>query len=350
MLADLRNRLFSHLQRLSLGFYERNRAGVIISRLTNDVEALDQLVTDGVTSLVQNTLTLVGTAIVLFFLDWRLALASLTVMPADDDRDGLVPEALRPRLPRRARDARSGHRDARRGHRRHAGAAVVHARAGRAARTSARSATPTGARTCRPSCSRASTSRSSTSSRRRRPPSCSATAAGSCCTGASRSAMLVAFLGYLTNFFDPVQQLSQLYNTFLSAVAALDKITDLLDEEPEVLDAADAATDSAQIRGARPLRRRPLHLRARRRGAARRLDSTIPPARPSRSSGTRARASRRSRSCSRASTTRPRCDHDRRHRPAARHAGVAAQTARDRSAGGLPVRGDGGREHRVRTA
>src|SRR5204862_622706 len=47
---------------------------------------------------------------------------------------------------------------------------------------------------------------------------------------------LVAFLGYLTNFFDPVQQLSQLYNTFLSAVAALDKITDLLDEEPQVRD------------------------------------------------------------------------------------------------------------------
>jgi len=52
MLADLRNHLFRHLQRLSLGFYERNRAGVLISRMTNDVEALDQLVTDGVTSLV----------------------------------------------------------------------------------------------------------------------------------------------------------------------------------------------------------------------------------------------------------------------------------------------------------
>ena len=51
ILADLRNRLFEHLQKLSLGFYERNRAGVIISRLTNDVEAIDQLVTDGVTSL-----------------------------------------------------------------------------------------------------------------------------------------------------------------------------------------------------------------------------------------------------------------------------------------------------------
>src|ERR671923_655944 len=82
ILADLRNTLFRHLQRLSLGFYERNRAGVIISRLTNDVEALDQLVTDGVTSLVQNTLMLGGTAILLFVLDWRLGLATLAVMPA----------------------------------------------------------------------------------------------------------------------------------------------------------------------------------------------------------------------------------------------------------------------------
>ena len=81
ILADLRNRLFEHLQQLSLGFYERNRAGVIISRLTNDVEAIDQLVTDGVTSLVQNTLMLVGTAILLFVLDWRLALATLSVIP-----------------------------------------------------------------------------------------------------------------------------------------------------------------------------------------------------------------------------------------------------------------------------
>src|SRR5207302_5035151 len=81
ILADLRNRLFEHLQQLSLGFYERNRAGVIISRLTNDVEAIDQLVTDGATSLVQNSLTLLGTAILLFVLDWRLALATLAVIP-----------------------------------------------------------------------------------------------------------------------------------------------------------------------------------------------------------------------------------------------------------------------------
>jgi ATP-binding cassette subfamily B protein len=47
---------------------------------------------------------------------------------------------------------------------------------------------------------------------------------------------LFAFIGYLTNFFDPVQVLSQLYNTFLAAVAALDKIIDVMEEEPEVAD------------------------------------------------------------------------------------------------------------------
>ena len=78
VLADLRERLFTHLQRLSLG-YERTRTGAIVSRITNDVEALDQLVTDGLTSLVQNTLLLVGTAL-LFLLDWRLALATLVVI------------------------------------------------------------------------------------------------------------------------------------------------------------------------------------------------------------------------------------------------------------------------------
>ncbi len=82
ILADLRTALFSHLQRLSLGYYERHRAGVVISRLTNDVDALDQLVTEGLNSLVRNSLTLLGSATLLFVLDWRLALATLAVFPA----------------------------------------------------------------------------------------------------------------------------------------------------------------------------------------------------------------------------------------------------------------------------
>src|SRR6266571_4188014 len=144
ILADLRIALFRHLQRLSLGFYERTRAGVIISRLTNDVEAIDQLVTDGVTSLVQNTLTLVGTAILL---------------------------------------------------------AVVLGYGGHLY-----------------------------------------------FQGSVTIGTLFAFMLYVQNFFDPIQQLSQLYNTFLSATAALDKIMDVLDEEPEVQDSP-GARDLDLVRG-----------------------------------------------------------------------------------------------------
>ena len=239
MLADLRNHLFRHLQRLSLGFYERNRAGVIISRLTNDVEALDQLVTDGVTSLVQNTLTLVGTAVLLFFLDWRLALASLTVMPAMT----LATAWFRKRSGRAYRSVRETlgavtatlAEDI-------AGMRVLQSfTRERAARENFHDVSDA---------YRVSNMQTVTLSGLYFPfvdfLSSAATAVvlgyGGWLAfhGEVSIGVLVAFLGYLSNFFDPVQQLSQLYNTFLSAVAALDKITDLLDETPEVEDAPDA--------------------------------------------------------------------------------------------------------------
>src|SRR5215218_8635250 len=80
-LQDLRIQIFRHLQRLSIGFYSRNRAGVLISRMTNDVEALNQLVTDGVYTIVSAGLTLVGTAVILAVLDLKLALVTFAVFP-----------------------------------------------------------------------------------------------------------------------------------------------------------------------------------------------------------------------------------------------------------------------------
>jgi len=239
MLADLRDQLFRHLQRLSLGFYERNRAGVIISRLTNDVEALDQLVTDGVSSLVQNTLTLVGTAVILFFLDWRLALATMTVMPAM----GVATAWFRKRSGRAYRSVRETlgavtatlAEDI-------AGMRVLQSfTRERAARANFREVSDA---------YRISNMQTVVLSGLYFPfvdfLSSGATAVvlgyGGWLAfhGEVSIGILVAFLGYLSNFFDPVQQLSQLYNTFLSAVAALDKITDLLDEVPEVQDAPHA--------------------------------------------------------------------------------------------------------------
>jgi len=240
MLADLRNYLFRHLQRLSLGFYERNRAGVLISRLTNDVEALDQLVTDGVTSLIQNTLTLGGSAIVLFLLNWRLALAVLTVMPALTAATALF----------RKRSSRSYRRvretlgmvtatlaeDI-------AGMRVLQAfTRERAAQQHFRSVSET---------YRAANQETVLQNGLYFPfvdlLSSIATAivlgygGYLVLDGDMTVGVLSAFLLYLSNFFDPVQQLSQLYSTFLSAVAALDKIMDVLVEEPEVADAPHAA-------------------------------------------------------------------------------------------------------------
>ena len=80
-LQDLRVRLFAHLQQLSIGFYSRNRAGVIISRLTNDVEALDQLVEDGIATLFQSGLTLIGVVVILLVLDFHLALLTFLALP-----------------------------------------------------------------------------------------------------------------------------------------------------------------------------------------------------------------------------------------------------------------------------
>jgi ABC-type multidrug transport system fused ATPase/permease subunit len=235
MLADLRNKLFRHLQRLSLGFFERNRAGVLISRLTNDVEALDQLVTDGVTSLFQNTLILAGSAIILFLLDWRLALATLSVFPlmavatavfrivssrayrAVRERLGLVTATL-------AEDI--------------AGMRVVQAFTRQ----------PTNLRHFKDVNAhyRAANQRTVVTNGLYFPFVDFLSSASTAIVlgyggylyfqGNITVGTLLAFMLYLANFFDPVQQLSQLYNTFLAAVAALDKIMDVMDEALEVED------------------------------------------------------------------------------------------------------------------
>jgi ATP-binding cassette subfamily B protein len=235
ILTDLRRKLFRHLQRLSLGFYERNRAGTVISRLTNDVEALDQLVTDGVTSLVQNSLTLFGSAVILFFLDWRLALATLTVMPLMS----LATAVFRRRSSRAYRRVRE--------------------RLGSV--TAALQESISGMRVVQAHVREerdAADFRSVNDHYRQANRetvvlnglyfpfvdflSSAATAIvlgfGGYLVfdGNMTIGTLFAFIGYLSNFFDPVQQLSQLYNTFLAAVAALDKIIDVMDEEPEVRD------------------------------------------------------------------------------------------------------------------
>jgi ATP-binding cassette subfamily B protein len=80
-LADLRIRIFTHLQSQPIGFYDSRPAGVLISRMTNDVEALESLVTDSVVTLFQAGLTLIGAIAVLLYLDLKLALLTFCIVP-----------------------------------------------------------------------------------------------------------------------------------------------------------------------------------------------------------------------------------------------------------------------------
>ena len=80
-LYDLRVRIYDHLQRLSLAFFERTSTGELMSRVSNDVNALEQFITHGTILTVVAALRLVGAAIVLLALDWRLALVALIPVP-----------------------------------------------------------------------------------------------------------------------------------------------------------------------------------------------------------------------------------------------------------------------------
>ena len=80
-LKRLRGDLFSHVQTLPIRFFDSNQAGELMSRLTNDIEAVNQAVSQNVTSLLASVLSLIGILIAMFLLDVWLALASILVVP-----------------------------------------------------------------------------------------------------------------------------------------------------------------------------------------------------------------------------------------------------------------------------
>lgn len=81
VLLDLRRRLFRKFQRLDIGFHDRYTSGRAISRMTSDVEAVQELVLQGVDVVIISVLTILGATVVMFTLDWRLALVALTTYP-----------------------------------------------------------------------------------------------------------------------------------------------------------------------------------------------------------------------------------------------------------------------------
>jgi ATP-binding cassette subfamily B protein len=78
---DLRREIFDKLQRIDVSYYDRNPVGRLITRLTTDVDALNELFTNGFVAIFGDIFTLLGIAIVLFYFDWRLACVALVILP-----------------------------------------------------------------------------------------------------------------------------------------------------------------------------------------------------------------------------------------------------------------------------
>ncbi len=81
VMFDLRMELFTHLQRLAVAFFTSNPVGRLMTRITNDVDTLYEMVTDGVVMVFGDVFVLVGIVVAMLFLDWRLALVAFTVIP-----------------------------------------------------------------------------------------------------------------------------------------------------------------------------------------------------------------------------------------------------------------------------
>jgi ATP-binding cassette subfamily B protein len=246
-LQDLRERVFSHLQTMSIGFFTRRSPGVLISRMTNDIEALNQLVTDGVVTMFSSVLTLVGVVVILLVLDLQLALVTFITFPLiaaasivfrivshgayreTRERIGAITGYLQETL---------------------SGVRVV--------RSFGQEPRHTAAMTELNEANRAANMRTVFLNASYFPGVELLASVGTAAIllyggtqaidGAIQIGTIIAFVGYLTVFFEPIQQLSQLYTTYQQGMAALDKIFDLLDTAPDMVDAP-GAIDPGTLRG-----------------------------------------------------------------------------------------------------
>jgi len=80
LIADLRGELFGHLQALSMAYHDRHRVGDLMSRVTNDTEAINQVISNGLITFITNILTLAGIMVSMFLLNWQLAIGTLMLL------------------------------------------------------------------------------------------------------------------------------------------------------------------------------------------------------------------------------------------------------------------------------
>ena len=232
VLASMRERIFERLQRLPLRYFDRHPVGDLMSRVTNDVDTLNQLLSQGITQLLGSLFSLIGIVVAMLILDWRLALVSFAIIPVM-----LLTNVFFARRARRAfRTTREtvgdvtaglqeeiiGVREAQAFNRTAANIERFRERnaANRAANVQAVAITSAFA----PAIDVLSTL-------------ATAVVIGYggylVLTGTLTVGLLTAFLIYVQQFFRPIQLASQVYTQGQAALAGAERIYNILDEEPE---------------------------------------------------------------------------------------------------------------------
>jgi ATP-binding cassette, subfamily B, bacterial len=246
-LQDLREHVFSHLQSMSIGFFTRRSPGVLISRMTNDIEALNQLITGGVVTLLSSGLTLVGVVAIMLVLDLKLALVTFLTLP-------LVAVA--------SIVFRVASHGAYRVTRERIAAITAYLQETlsgvRVVRSFGQEPRHTAAMTELNEANREANMRTVFLNASYFPAVELLAAVGTAAIilyggnqaidNAIQIGTIVAFIGYLQVFFGPIQELSQLYTTYQQGMAALDKIFELLDTAPDMVDSP-GAIDPGKLRG-----------------------------------------------------------------------------------------------------
>jgi len=238
VLFTVRTKLFRHLQTLSLDFYERERTGRLVARMTADIDAMSDLVTDGLVTLVTALITMVGVAIILVVMDWQLALATLVVAPlialaarawrgwsADAYRQVRETHSV---VTVQLQESLSGVRAIQSFRRERATAARLE-EANHAERV-AHWRTIGLASFFFPGIEFLGTAATVV---------VLGVGGQRVLGGDLEIGVLAAFLLYLRNLFDPVQQLSELYDSFQSATAGAERVGAVLAEQPSVREAPD---------------------------------------------------------------------------------------------------------------
>lgn len=239
VLYELRARIFAKIQVLSLSFFDRHEAGDLMSRLTNDTDVINRVLSMGLTRLVSSALTLVGILVAMLALNWRLALVSFAVLPVMVLTTVFFSRRAR-RAFRRTRQTISG--VSAELEENIAGVKVAQAFSREDANVEAFRQVSAANRDANVSAESITAAFSPTLDVLSTIGIAIVVGYGGylALNGLVTVGVIVAFVQYVRRFFEPVRAIAMIWANLQSAIAGAERIFELLDTPPAIVDASDA--------------------------------------------------------------------------------------------------------------